>query len=182
ITWPGEKHGFAVVVGEERLPAIGSNRYHCYLLAETEEQNTEHLLNKCAELTGLFKVQQFYGRCHKPSMRYLDVWNRKARDRGLPKFYLYEAPSSDVGLIEYQINILLDRLSTGYKTLHLAESQFAEYLSEVPANCISTATDSQFPAVGALGYAVSSLTVYPPCMEEVEETDSWDGRDLVTGY
>ena len=183
IAWPGEKPGFAVVVGEELFPAIGSKTYHCHLFTTVEEQDKGRLIEKCAELAAYFKVIGFYGRYDKTNMRYLDQWNRISRERRLPGFFVYNAPYSESGLIEYHINILQDRLRIGQKTLHgLENSKLPGCLNEIQPDMIPTATDSQFPAVAALGYAVSLLTEYPPRIEEDEEIDVWSGRDSVTGY
>jgi len=163
LAWPGERPGYAVVVGESRFPAVGTKNYHCYLIAEVEEQNLQSLISWCAELAGIYSVQNFYGRQHTPCIQYLNVRNSTAREKGLPAFHISYAPYSEEESIEYQLNILMERLSNEYQTLHLhRESKLPGYLTEVPANRISNATESQFPAVAALGYAVSALTIYKP--------------------
>ena len=111
LAWPCDKPGFAVIVGEERFPAIGTKDYHSYLIAEVEEQNLQSLISWCAELAGIYNVQNFYGRRHPPCTRYLNARNREAREKGLPEFRVSQAPYSEDGLIEYHINILLHRLS-----------------------------------------------------------------------
>src|SRR3972149_1816775 len=73
LAWPTEKAGFAVVVGEDRFPAIGTKDYHCYLIAEVEEQSLQVLISWCVELGAVYNVENFYGRQHQPCMRYLSA-------------------------------------------------------------------------------------------------------------
>ncbi len=189
IGWPGEKPGFAVVVGEDLYPPVGSRVYHCYLLAEVEEQDTGQLMGRCTELAGYYKTLgsealDFYGRYHESNIHFLNLWNADARKRGMSEFCLYQAPFSDNGLIGYHINILLDRLRPERKTLHLSlkDSKLAGYLQEIPPNEISSATDVQYPAVTALGYVVSFLTIHEPYSGEEEEYQTPQGRNPHTGY
>jgi len=183
LAWPSDKPGFAVIVGEERFPAIGTKDYHCYLIAEVEEQSLQSLIAWCAELAAIYNVQNFYGRRHPPCIRYLNVRNREVSERGLPEFRVSQTPNSEDGFIEYHINILLHRLSNEHQTLHLhKDSRLPGYLTAVPANGISTATESQFPAVAALGYAISALTIYKPRTEVIEYRRVETGRNPISGY
>ncbi len=182
IVWPGNKAGYGVILGEEKFPEIGTQKYHSYLLAEIEEKCLDQLLNKYAEQAAQFNVNYLYGRNHQPSLQYLFIWNNERRKKGLPDLQYCYAPYSDNGNIEYQINILLKRLSPENKNLHLETSKMAGYMDIHPEN-ISSATDSEYPAIAALGYAVSILELNPPFKDEDEY--SWHKklkRNSVTGY
>lgn len=186
IAWPGidNNPGFAVVVGEDRLPEVGGRIYHCHLLAEIEDNDTGQLLRKCAELKARLEVEDFYGRYDKSNMNFLDFWNRDARDRRIPEFYIYSAIASEDGKIGYHLNILKDRLRPERKTLHLSEqSRLPGYLGKLPISGTATLTDSQYPAVAALGYAVSALTLLEP--DDDDDEDEYVPHKVVsqvTGY
>jgi len=185
IAWPGDnKSGFAVVVGADTFPEIGGRIHHYHLLSEVEDNDTGQLLRKCAELKTRFEVENFYGRYDESIVNYLTFWNRDARDRHIPEFHVYPAPSSEGGKIGYHLNLLRNRLQSARKTLHLlGQSRLPGYLSELPANGAVTINDSQYPAVAALGYAVSTLIFFGPDLnEEDEEYYPHYDRDSITGY
>jgi hypothetical protein len=182
----GKNKGFITIVGEKKFPEIGSRVHHCFLLAEAEtaEGDTSQLVEKLAELVGKHKVQMIWGRHHKPAMQFLDVWNTKASERGLPSLYVNKAPDSDDGLIEYHLNVLKDRLFRGQKTLYVPEgSRLKGYIREVLPEEIDTITDSQRPGIASLAYVMTALTLYEPEFEDDEgddySTDTVCGR---TGY
>ena len=153
------------------------------MLAEVEDNDTGQLLRKCAELKARFEVEAFYGRCDESNINFLSFWNRDARDRHVPEFHVYPAPASEDGKIGYHLNLLRDRLRSERKTLHFSEqSKLPGYLRELPTNGAITLTDSQYPAVAALGYAVSVLTLFEPDLEEDEEVYPHYDRNSVTGY
>jgi hypothetical protein len=184
IGWAGNnKPGSGVVVGEDAFPEIGGRIYHCHLLAETEDNDTGQLLRKCAEMKARFKAGEFYGRYDEANMNFLTFWNRDARDRRLPEFHIYPAPASEDGKIGYHLNLLRDRLRSGRKTLHFSkQSKLPGYLRELPTNGAATLTDSQYPAVAALAYVVSVLTIFEPDFDEYEESIPRNRTDSITGY
>ena len=70
-------------------------------------------------------------------------------------------------------------------TLHgLGKSRVRVYLEQVPED-YSGVTESQFPAVAALGYVVAGLRAFPPHLDDEDEYKKKDHRwdwDPVTGY
>ena len=186
LAWPaGDNPAFAVIVGEDLYPRLGDKVRHCYLLSEVEESDLERLFERCVYLlehlrSAGTKVEAFFGREHHSNMRFLDLWCRDKR-KELPFFY---APNSDDGLIGYHIDILRKRARN--MTLHLFEGcKLRSYIEEVGRNEVTKATDSEYPAVAALGYAVTRLTEFDPD-EEQEEVEDYpfegSGRSPVTGY
>ena len=80
------------------------------------------------------------------------------------------------------INILKGCLKEGRERLHgLTESRIAQYIHSVPEN-FNNVTESMFPAIAALGYAVSMLNKYPPDPEYDYYVDRYHGSNLPTGY
>ncbi len=184
LAWPGEKPGFAVVIGEDHYPRVGSGLfnglYHYHLLDEFEEWDLGKLLTRCTDFTGYFKIKDFYARTsYKPSMDWIYSWNRNEKEEFYPS---YVSGSKENGQITWQINNLLH--CANKQTLHLSRGPKTEgYLREIQQIDISTATDMQFPSVAALGYAVSSLTEYPPdLIEEKRVSYPKSGVDQMTGY
>jgi hypothetical protein len=69
------------------------------------------------------------------------------------------APYSNTGVIASHINILRHRLHPDKKSLHLGASKILPgALQEIAVDELASATDTDFPAVAALGYAVAALT------------------------
>lgn len=170
IAWPGERPGFVCVVGEEsyfRPP------YQLHLLAEAEEEDTAQLIHRCSELKAIWKIQDFYGRLDETVLRYLELSNEQARGRHERPFEILAAPFSN-GSIGYHLQLLKDRLQPSQKSLHLGfESKVPGAILELPVDQVFKANDEQYPAVAALGYAVSALVVWPPLDEDPAEAREW---------
>jgi hypothetical protein len=184
VVWPaGKNSGYIVIVGEKKYPEIGSKIHHCHLLEEAKADDIAQLVDKLAELVGKYKVQEIWGRRHKPAMQFLDVWNTKASERGLPSLYVNKAPNSDDGHIEYHLSVLKDRLLRGQKSLYIPEdSGLREHIRGVLSEEIDTITDSQKPSVASLAYVLVALTVYEPEYEDDAGDVYPDPVCGVTGY
>jgi hypothetical protein len=173
IAWPGERPGFICIVGEEsyfRPP------YQLHLLAEAEEQDTSELIRQCRELQAKWRVQDFYARLDETILRYLELTNQQAITHHGKPFQVLAAPFSD-GSIAYHVQLLKDRLKPGQKSLQLgSESKLPSAVLELPVDQVFKAIDEQYPAVAALGYAVSALVVWPPLDEDRADTtdDEYD--------
>jgi hypothetical protein len=159
LAWPGERPGFAVVVGET---ASWRPPYHQYLITEIESPNVGELIRHCHELTKKCWVSAWYGRTDGEHTEILAYHNRQARARRERPLSLRSAPESDGGRLLYHVNLLLSRLDAANKSLYFnAESRLPGYLSELQSFAdISKAKAEDFPAVAALGYAVAALTTY----------------------
>ena len=168
------------MVARELYPIIGTNYYRIFVLADIEEQNTNELLTRCAELKERFGVSEFYGRYDKKFMATLDLWN--AEQRQFPKLFILSAPKSGDGHLAYHLDILKSRLHKRQKSLFFSQDgKLPEAIDAVPPGVISTATDAQYPSVAALGYAVSAAIWDPPDFEQ-EEYEDLDEVDPYTGY
>jgi hypothetical protein len=190
IGWPGEKPGYAVIVGEELYPRSGERDRRIHLLEEiVDVSHFGELLTRCAELARAFKVQRnvtvkgFYARMDEISRDQYFAW----RERNREDLFVTRAPNSqDDGSIRFFIDLLNDRASQGNLHLTLSERfQTKGRLTEVQETDISTAKDSQYPAVAALGYAVVYLAHFLPEEEEEDEdrhTYEDKGQSKWTGY
>ena len=183
IAWPADKSGYAVVVGEERMTRKGGNVRHCHVLAEVEQWKKGELIRQCVELQGLYNTMGFYGRRTQANMNFLYEWNADARKRRLEQLDFNPAPMSETGAIGYHIDVLLQRLDQTKKSLYLNGGDVALKL-DIPHEEYADSTDSKFPAIAALGYAVATLDTYEPPDEESEDDASSyaTGRSWATGY
>lgn len=191
IAWPGDFPGFAVVIGEESYPAVGSKDYHLYVLAEAEEMDVHQLFRRCADLSVKYSVKYdvfpFYGRRDQAMMSLLNLWHRDARDNRRDVFDFDSALNSDNGNISYHINVVKELLLPERKILHLSDviekPKLPAHIQSLPPNVGSIPTDIEYPAVAALGYAVTFLKSFRyDDYEEDEEERSTDTVDPITGY
>jgi hypothetical protein len=181
IGWPSEAPGYACIIAEELYPMVGSKVHRLFVLDEVEKQSTNQLFTECANFMGIYNVSDFFGRYDASFMRTLEFWNDQHRQ--LPQLDVFSAPDSKTGAIGYHLETLKNRLQKDQRTLFFSpESKLPGYLEAIPPGVINTASDDQFPAVAALGYAVAALTELPPDYEEHEDYDPPDDDCSVTGY
>ncbi len=166
FAWPSDKPGFATVVAEEMIQhptQIGSTQ-RLFVLDEFESFEPPKLLERCAELQREYLIQGFYGRTRAlpQQMEMLAQWNRIRRASQLSVLNIHSAPHSDDGKIFFHINLLLMRLDPGTMNLFgIAEKRLNSFLDEMNPEDLHKATDTAFPAVASLGYAVAALDGNP---------------------
>jgi len=164
FAWPSERPGFCIIVGEHVTRYAAGDIYRYMVLSEVEEQQMDKLIQDSIRIRMLYKAQGMYGRLKRrsekqlPAMHFLDLWNGDAGRTGKIPFYLYEAPyTEERGLIQYHFNILRAMLNPEEKILYLGErSNLSSYMMEVQEDP-NQMTDTNYPAVAALGYAVAQL-------------------------
>jgi hypothetical protein len=156
---PSERPGAIVVVAEElalRPPA------HIFWIDEAQESASDNLMQRVLDFKALYQVQEFYGRTKdKDFYRYLSFFNADRRQKHLKGLKILTAPNSAEGNISFHIGVLRNRLSPNTKTLHLGESNLLPAaFQELSMSEVSTAKDSDFPVLSALGYVVAALDEY----------------------
>lgn len=160
FVWAGNKPGVICAVGEEKTLRPP---HHAYLLAEDYEIDNFKLISRAVEMFVDCQVQNFYTRMDQNKTEILSSYNQKAKDRHEKPFRVLTAPfTKDNGSIEYHVNILRRRLASTNKTLHLTDFTIRNELTAMPQNEVIRAKDTDYPAVAALGYAVSVLDVFQP--------------------
>jgi hypothetical protein len=167
LAWPGTKPGFAVIIGEDRKHDLDVNAHHLRLLAEVEEANIERLLDWCAghQINAPEIYWIWYGdTTNKPLMTWIHRLNGKYRSQGRQQ-HLALAPAPYIDSPKrfgFHINILRECLERRRKTLHLGEqSKLPSYLVQLATEEVVKAIAEDYPAIAALGYAVSALTIWP---------------------
>lgn len=167
IGWPGERPGFAVVVGEEKTT---KPRPHIYVVREIEEPNALDLIRRCTELQADCCVSTWYGFMDDSHREILMYHNREAQKRQLPGLQIQPPPEAEGDRLTHSLNILLSCLKPEAKTLTLGTtSRLKAYLMEIQDRDVATARASEHPAVAALAAAVSALRTWewaPPIEEE----------------
>ena len=175
MAWPyGIKPGFSVVIGEDRYKDRTVNKRHYHLLAEYESTDSMELIKKCFEMQGQYCVSFWYGHTkNEPMMEFVFELNKK-RKKDEKGFYLSEAPHlEDPHALEFYVDTIKQRTIGTHKTLHLTEeSRLPTYLMELTSDQMSKVRAETFPAIAALGYVISALSIYQPLDES--QTDIMD--------
>jgi len=171
LALPGVRPGFLAVVAEEwkKDPTLQVRIYR--VLAEAEDLDFNALFRKAIDFRGYFNVQEFLGDSeNKPMMDILRLFNDGVRERDIPGLYLIPAPFIKEEMsFYYYANMVKDHLKQDRKTLYLGEgSKVGRYLQELPREDILRASVLDFPAIAAVGYAVSYLDSWQP-----SENDNW---------
>jgi hypothetical protein len=194
IGWPGDKPGFAVVIGEDWYPPIGKTVCDCYLLAEIETYDLQDMFRWCAEMAAKHGVDAFYGRWVQQPCWALRDFNQGQNRVATRQIDFQPAPFSSSessggrrGEIAYHMSVVRDKLRLENKSLIFGDvpgSLTVKRFSEVTPEAAAKATDEDFPALAALGYAVTFLSSFPPMWEEFKEerNPNTETRSRVTGY
>ena len=125
-------------------------------------------------------VDGFYGHITDQAKQYLVNFNRQQHERQLKTLELYSAPNSGTGNIGYHVGLLVDALSPTEKTLFLENSQhLPQALKQMSLQDASEATDSDYPIVAALGYAVSLLIENPPIPDFLRQKNYRQDYDIL---
>ena len=156
LAWPGIKPGFAVILGENLRKDYDLNAHHIRILAEFESLDIEELFKWCVFSHSWFKGEWYLSLENKPMMGL--VYN----DNRFEHLSIGRAPySADPKGFRFYVAIFRRHLQSEKKTLHLGEnSRLPSYLLELDTKDISTADIDEFPAVAALGYALTTLDLW----------------------
>jgi len=154
FAWPGKKPGFAVAVGEEFDPDPTTKKRHLWVVGETEDFDVQNLSRRATEFKQIYYVEAFYGDSTiEPMMQLL-------RHSGLS---LREAPYADN---EHSFLFYVSTIQGCLKPekyLHFGDnSKLPGYLLEVKPEDTPSPDAEAFPAIAAIGYAVSYLMLHQP--------------------
>jgi hypothetical protein len=178
IALPSDKPGHVVVMGEE---ATIRPPYHIYFICESSEDTINKLFSKALEFQTDCWGDGFYGRISDQAKQYLVNFNRSQNERQLKTLELYSAPNSSTGNIGYHVGLLVDALSATQKTLFLENSlHLPKALKQMSLQDASGATDSEYPIVASLGYAVSLLIENPPIPDFLRNRKSKTNYDILS--
>ncbi|MCK4821404.1 hypothetical protein KA005_36905, partial [bacterium] len=156
-----------------------------YVLAEVQEMDVYQLFRRCAELSVKYDVSCFYGRRDQAMIHVFNLWCRNSLEQRTAVFDFNTAPFSDDSNISYHMNVVKSLLLPERKILHMSDviesPKLPAYIQSLSPN--ATATDIEYPAVAALGYAVTLLVEFRhDDYEEEEKGRSIDDHDPCTGY
>lgn len=160
LGWPGIKPAFAVVLGEDFDEDPSLKIRHLRVFSEIEEGNIERLFQKCLEARDRYQVEDFYGNTeNKPMIDFLWAFNRKLED-GFFQLSLGLAPFPED--LSYHAWVIRERIEQGKRSLHLPEGSLLKgYLMELGKEQVLKSNILDYPAIAALGYALSHIKTYP---------------------
>ena len=158
IVWPGTKGGFGVIVAREFFEDVRSKEYSYRLLEEFSDLDLRNLIAHMIEFDTFFdKCDKWYGdTSNKTAFRIFRELNKYANIR------LVNAPFLDTrSAFSYLIDTISKHISK--ETLKFSqESNFEAYLNDVPRDSIDKAKFEDFPAIAALGFALSGIGLRKP--------------------
>ena len=159
LGWPGVNLGFALVVAENFDEDPFLKIRHLRVLAEAENKSLETLFQKCLDLRERYCVQNFYANTEdKSMMELLYYYNQDLKDISSLSLCLASFPE-DLG---YHMRIVEEYLVKGKRILQFEEeSILPSYLLELSPEEALRGSIYDFPAVAALGYAVSYFKSHP---------------------
>ena len=160
LGWPGIRSGFAVVLGEDFDEDPSLKVRHVRVFFEIEEENIKKLFQKCLEVRDRYQVEDYYADVENLSMMdFLWDFNRKLED-GVFQLSMSLAPFPKD--LVYHSWVIRERIEQGDKSLHLPENSLLKgYLMELGKEQVLKADILDYPAVAALGYALSHIKSYP---------------------
>ena len=173
VAWPsGEKLGFIVVIAEDYNKDPRLKLRHYRLLAEYDNITPERLVRRLYDFQNKYLVSPWYG---EPDnllmMHFVDKFNQglSSKQKGI---YIAEAPfADDPHNLRMYANQIKDRMIQAKKSLHFGDkSRIPGALSGLTPQDVQTKNAQEFPAVAALGFALSGL--------DESWTDSSEDREL----
>ena len=165
LAWPGKRPGFFVVVTEDLKEDIALKLCKVKVIAETEDENIDGLLRKGFEYVQRYKVQEVLAdTTHKPMMQLLYQFNKSLSKKKLRTLYLQPAPFvEDPKALEFYAHAIKNRTQQDKKSLYFGESsKLPGYLTELSPDETVKTSFSDYPAIAALGYAVTYLDMNQP--------------------
>ena len=160
IAWPGRDPGFVCVEAEDLFENSTKARPYV-LLAEGEERALGELLKVTYELQKAWWCDDFYGEAnHRPMMDF--VYEFTEHPNYSDGIYIQNAPFiSEPAAFRYYTDVIYNLLNRRVLTIS-EDMKLSVYLHELPPDKRTTATVTDYPAIAALGYAVSGLETYKP--------------------
>jgi hypothetical protein len=181
ISWPGIRTdpnrkvlvpGSVVMVGEERMPDKSMRpTYHLYLIDSFESQNMDELIDKAIDWRISEKVDMWLGRKDRDHDKFIHHWNKEIREKSKPKFKYFSAIQSKTNSIAYHFNVISHCIQKDVKILHnLAEKRAGIDLQTITSKSMMSIDANEYPAIAALGYAVTYLREHKR-RPEIDQSD-----------
>ncbi len=156
IGWNADQPGFIVIVGE----TIIDRQLNRFILAETQCNTMGDLLRDAIKLQQRFKLKRWHSVSLPNIERYVDIFNKKQFDKGEQRLLPLDEPLEANDYIQVSIELILDSVQTGSKTLHFfKDSSLPAQLQALPS-VTRQLKIHEYPAVAALGYVISYFDEY----------------------
>ncbi|GEM_PF-1268581 len=164
VQFPGKKPGFAVVLGETEIRDPASQSRNYYILAELEDAGLQSFIERCHEAAGLYACADWYGDpADRVAQEFLYEFNRQLQEKRQRGFYLSRPPLfGEKAQFEYCCQTIFKHVRAGRKTLHFGPaSKLPGFLLEFGQEQIRSGKPEDFPAIAALGFALTALDTWP---------------------
>jgi hypothetical protein len=161
IAWSGVKPPFAVVIGEEPEEAGGKTRLR--ILAAAENFDLQRLLERCSQFRDEYSCKTWYGNPDDPELsKALQEFDKKRMEKNLPPVHIAPAPHiDDLNPFGFYTDVVKKHMDAGDVLLGFGKAeQLKEYISKEPWRVGTGARMEDYPAITALGFALSALRVY----------------------
>ena len=153
IGWTADRPGFIVIVGE----TVIDRELNRFILAESQRTTMGDLLRDAIKLQQRFDLKRWHSVQLPNVERYIDIFNKKQFDKGDARLKPIDEPLESNDYIQVSIELILDSVRTGNKTLHFfMDSALPAELQSLP-KVTRKLKIHEFPAVAALGYVVAYM-------------------------
>jgi hypothetical protein len=198
IAWPGQRPGFAVVVGLSKEKHFDS--YDAYLLDEYESPDTRELVRRCSVLDYKYEPARWIADPDNDAAdRFLRELNEERtakapQDHG-PGWRLIGSVPDPLRLLAPWRSPLFDEprpygyilpelkrlLAEDHRQLFLKNSRVRDSLAAVEPNELATLQLGTYPAIEALGFTVVELRDHGRALDNREPDDD-DEMQLAASY
>jgi len=158
VSWPGERPGFAVVIGMDKRHHFDS--HDIYLLDEYESFDMGQLVQKCGLLDFRYHPTCWIGDRTNDAADYLiremnDWYSRRYKE------WSFSLSSTPMLKMEKLYQCILHKLkelrSEKCRQLFLKNSKILDYMSEIDLREIAKLELGEYPAIEALAFAVIEM-------------------------
>lgn len=180
LQWPGRKRGFCCVLGESEIKDPVTQSRNFYVLAEIEDVGVQTFIEKMHEAAGLYCLSDFYGDASdRMGSEFLYQFNLQLQGRRQVGFYISRPPLfGEKQCFPHLCQAIFSHLRAGRKTLHFGPaSKLPSYLLEFGQEQLRGGKPEDFPAIAALGYALTALSTWTASPQ-----DRRTGQAAITDY
>ena len=192
FAWPGMKPGFALVIavmGDGDTP-------HFKVVAEIEAWGVEELIRAAYDLYEKYGVNcrqipfLWYGDPESGYSTFINRFNEELTKKGKQKMFIH-VPSPYQGnpdAFPLYLQIIYELVDEKKKRLYFGpRSRLPSYLRQLSRATAHNGNEHSFPAINALGYAVSAVISYAPWLVDLSypvrrEPDPWETEDMTDPF
>lgn len=177
FAWPSVKPGCAVVLGMGRATNPQTHRKDVWILAQEESLLVEDLLGRMSLWQKDYCCAKWYGDTESSSMTLLRRYNKNREKTKVRLAKAHKVGESDA--LHYYAGHIRALTASENKVLQFGKSFLRERIMEMGREDVAKAKVEDFPAVAALGYALSGMEVFE---RTAAKPGKYQAFDKVFGY